>query len=217
MRIRRDGEETRQRILDAACAVFGQKGYRGATHVEICRRAGTNTAAINYHFGSKEELYRSAWRHAVSAADEMNPPDGGVSGDASPAERLRGNIYALVRFMSDSGQLGSLHHIRMMELSNPTGILDDDISERIASLRSYTRGILCDLLGPDATDRDVELCEVSIISQCHVAGVHRQGGPMKKFWRFVFEDVDSFVDHVWSFSMAGIDALRGEIESRERG
>ena len=48
---------TRRELLDAAAEVFGEAGYRNATVREICRRAGANIAAINYHFGDKEKLY----------------------------------------------------------------------------------------------------------------------------------------------------------------
>ncbi|MGQ9671001.1 MAG: TetR family transcriptional regulator, partial [Desulfosoma sp.] len=54
---RRDGLATRARLLDAACDVFAEKGYRGARLADICRRAGANIAAVNYHFGDKASLY----------------------------------------------------------------------------------------------------------------------------------------------------------------
>ena len=40
MRIRSDGEHTRARILEAACAVFGEKGYHKAT----CNYSGPPSA-----------------------------------------------------------------------------------------------------------------------------------------------------------------------------
>ena len=49
---------TRDRLLDAAEALFSEKGIRGASMREITGRASANLAAINYHFGSKEELLR---------------------------------------------------------------------------------------------------------------------------------------------------------------
>jgi len=63
-RPRKDAQETRQRLLEAAAEVFAQKGFWEATHAEICAKARANTAAVNYHFGSKENLYVEAWKHA---------------------------------------------------------------------------------------------------------------------------------------------------------
>jgi len=57
--------------------VFAEKGYREATVEDICSRAKSNIAAINYHFGSKEELYAQVWRRAFDEANEAYPPEGG--------------------------------------------------------------------------------------------------------------------------------------------
>src|SRR5260370_36481377 len=58
---RRQREETDQgtrgKLLEAAGHVFAEKGFDRATGKEICERAGTNTAAINYYFGGMEGLY----------------------------------------------------------------------------------------------------------------------------------------------------------------
>lgn len=52
-----DGKRTRQGILDAAQALFAEKGYSGANVNEIVARAGTTKPMIYYHFGSKEGLF----------------------------------------------------------------------------------------------------------------------------------------------------------------
>ncbi len=49
-----------KKLLSAACDVFVEMGFRDATVAEICRRAGANISAVNYHFGSKETLYQQA-------------------------------------------------------------------------------------------------------------------------------------------------------------
>ena len=51
-------EDTRKRILGAATGAFAELGYSGASVREICGRVGASPNAINYHFGSKAELYR---------------------------------------------------------------------------------------------------------------------------------------------------------------
>ncbi len=54
MRVRCDGQQTRERIIDAACNVFGERGFRDATHEMICEKAEANRAAINHHFGEEK-------------------------------------------------------------------------------------------------------------------------------------------------------------------
>jgi len=57
MTIRKDGTDTKERLLRAASKVFAQRGYREATIAEICHKAGSNVAAVNYHFGGKDAVY----------------------------------------------------------------------------------------------------------------------------------------------------------------
>ncbi len=76
--------DTCQRLLDAACAVFAEKGYHEATIAEICEKAGANIAAVNYHFGGKETLYVRAWKLAFERSLAAHPPDGGVPPEAPP-------------------------------------------------------------------------------------------------------------------------------------
>jgi TetR/AcrR family transcriptional regulator len=49
-------EQTRQRILNAAVAEFGAKGYSGARTAGIAARAGVNQQLISYYFGGKQGL-----------------------------------------------------------------------------------------------------------------------------------------------------------------
>lgn len=215
MRTRRDGEETRRRILETALGVFGEKGYHDATHADICRLAGVNTAAINYHFGSKDGLYRATWGHAIAQVDRRHPVDGGVAPDSPAAQRLQGTVTALLRRFTDK-RLGYLHSIRLMEHANPTGVLDEVVARRIRLFRAHLSGILRDLLGPDANDDDVQLCEMSVASQCHAVrcGRHAKRRRSPPPWRFTAADVDRLAEHITRFSLAGVEAVRREVRDR---
>lgn len=51
-------KDTKKMILEAATGAFAELGYTAASVREICGRVGASPNAINYHFGSKAELYR---------------------------------------------------------------------------------------------------------------------------------------------------------------
>jgi AcrR family transcriptional regulator len=53
----RKGEDTRNRILQAALHSFGESGFKGATTRQIALAAGVNLPAIKYYFGGKQGLY----------------------------------------------------------------------------------------------------------------------------------------------------------------
>ena len=49
--------ELREKIREAAMAVFAEKGFEGASINDIAKRAGCTKPMIFYYFGSKEELF----------------------------------------------------------------------------------------------------------------------------------------------------------------
>lgn len=74
--------EHRDRVLEAAAALFAEKGFGGTGMRELARRAGVALSMINYYFGSKqgvlEELlddqhdrYLTAVRSALESADTV--------------------------------------------------------------------------------------------------------------------------------------------------
>lgn len=48
--------DTRERILDVAERLFGERGFAATSLRDITTGAGVNVASVNYHFGSKEAL-----------------------------------------------------------------------------------------------------------------------------------------------------------------
>ncbi|MDL4841347.1 forespore capture DNA-binding protein RefZ [Aquibacillus rhizosphaerae] len=52
--------ETKQKVMDAACHLFYVKGYHGASVRDIAKKANVNVSLINYYFTSKQGLLESA-------------------------------------------------------------------------------------------------------------------------------------------------------------
>ena len=71
----RDAERTKARILDAATAEFGAKGFAAARVSEIAERAGVNKQLISYYFGGKEGLYTELTNRWQQASSEMSQSD----------------------------------------------------------------------------------------------------------------------------------------------
>ncbi|MFI6287799.1 TetR/AcrR family transcriptional regulator [Streptomyces sp. NPDC051018] len=57
--------DTRERILDAAIGLFGERGYAATSLRAVTEAADANIAAVNYHFGSKEGLLRAVIDRAI--------------------------------------------------------------------------------------------------------------------------------------------------------
>jgi len=61
--------DTKTRILDAAELLFMEHGFEATSLRAITAAAGVNLAAVNYHFGSKEELFQAVLTRRL---DPMN-------------------------------------------------------------------------------------------------------------------------------------------------
>lgn len=212
---REDTARTRKSLLEAACEIFAEKGYRDTTIAEISGRTGTNIAAVNYHFGNKATLYIEAWRCAFQKSIEAHPPDGGVSGDAPPEERLRAHVTATVQRFADKNN--KEYWFVQKEFSNPTGLLEEVMRKEIQPLQKRTEGLVRELLGPHVSDIQVQFCETSIISQCinpMVIGKKLEGKDTRKGGSREIKDIEAYADHVVKFSLAGIRAIRKNAESK---
>ena len=216
MKIQRKGAaETPKSLLAAASEVFADKGYRDATILEICELAGANVAAVNYHFGDKETLYREAWRHCFSESMKAHPPDGGVSDSAPSEERLRGQVAALLHRIADGNNKEFL--FVQKELANPTGLLDEVTQEELRPLHEKIETLVRELLGSRSSDMQVRFCTISIISQCinpMVAIKDRKGNRENKDFPPGVDDIEAYSNHIVKFSLAGIHAIRDEAEKK---
>ncbi|MBD5803027.1 HTH-type transcriptional repressor Bm3R1 [Azoarcus sp. Aa7] len=83
---RQSAPETRDRILDAAEALFVEHGFEATTMRMITSRAEANIAAVNYHFGSKDALIQEVFkrrltelnRRRLAALDRLEAEAGGT-------------------------------------------------------------------------------------------------------------------------------------------
>jgi AcrR family transcriptional regulator len=57
---RPSADVTRERIMTAALDLFSERSFEGATTREIAARAGVTQPLLNYHFRSKDDLWRAS-------------------------------------------------------------------------------------------------------------------------------------------------------------
>jgi AcrR family transcriptional regulator len=66
----RHPDETRERILDVAEELFANNGYNGTSLRDVARTAELQTAAIGYHYPSKEDLFDTVIRRRAAVMTE---------------------------------------------------------------------------------------------------------------------------------------------------
>jgi AcrR family transcriptional regulator len=202
--------------MESAGAVFADLGYHDATVEEICRRAETNIAAINYHFGSKDALYAEVWRRAFDEAMTAYPPEGGLGPDAAPQERLRGTIYSMLGKTVDPGRLGYAGQILLRELVSPTEAIEQVKHDALEPMHERMESLMRELLGPAATREQLLLCTMSVVHQCMAMGIRMFRGRIPPRLRLdvpTGQLIELLTDHIARFSLAGIEAVREEIET----
>jgi len=202
---REDGRETRNRLLEAACEVFAEKGYHAAKVADICRRAGANVAAVNYYFGDKAALYTEAWQETFKKFAGPKPPDSMIT---SPEEQLQIYIHSLIQNFTEQSDQGQFTRLYLMELANPTGLIHDIWHDLIEPRRQIVIEIIRKIMGTKATDETVLFCEMSIINQCRVLLTVRRSDLEYLLGQSLSPElIKRMADHITRFSLAGIKAV----------
>jgi AcrR family transcriptional regulator len=208
--------DTRQRLLEAACMVFAEKGYRDATIQEICDRAGANVAAVNYHFGDKERLYDLAWRYAYDLARDKYPIEVELSEEVGPEKRLEIVIRSLLGRIFDSGLAGCFPKFTLRESAEPTSALVKIVDEVMRPHGKYVGEIMNQLLGQSADNHHTHLCAMSVISQCLFFSFNRN---IRKLIinrdSLSSKEVDALADHIYRFVLAGIRDVRASNQEHQ--
>ncbi|MGA7778679.1 MAG: CerR family C-terminal domain-containing protein [Paraburkholderia sp.] len=87
------GDETRQRIIEAAIELFGEHGFEGASTRDIAALAGVNAPALQYYFENKEGVYRAC---VEALADDAMKTFGPAIEHAQQVLRENADTQALI-------------------------------------------------------------------------------------------------------------------------
>ncbi|HEX9793927.1 MAG TPA: TetR/AcrR family transcriptional regulator [Planctomycetota bacterium] len=122
-----EAPDTKTRILDAAESLFATRGVEASSLREITASAGVNLAAVNYHFGSKDDLVLAAFRRRIGPVnrerlERLDALEVAANGRAIALEELVEAFLApSMRFLSPDRRLharllGRVHHEAQDEL-----------------------------------------------------------------------------------------------------
>jgi AcrR family transcriptional regulator len=128
---------TRDDLLRAGAAVFGERGFDGATAELVAERAGTTKAMINYHFRSKQGLYEAillaTFTELASRLDAVR-----AAGGSAP-DQLRAFIDAFARAAAEHP---SFPPMMIREVLSGGAHLPEDAFLRIVGVLGVVRGIV---------------------------------------------------------------------------
>lgn len=140
---RASADPTRDRILAAALDLFSERSFDGATTRAIAERAGVTQPLLNYHFSSKDEL----WRAAVDGLfEELNRSQTersrGLRG-VDDATRARLMIREFIWFSARNPQL---HRIITQESKADSPRMDHLVEHHVRPLYEATTALLRELV-----------------------------------------------------------------------
>lgn len=201
---------TRERLLEAASALFAERGWHGTRVQDVCRAADANIAAVNYHFGGKEGLYRAVWDRALETA--VDADGAGLAALSADADRewLYKYVRACVQSVFDTGAAGVLRRLMTHEVSAPSPVSQDILANHIAPRYSELLARLRRTIGPDATDYQVGCCAFAInaLFSCLAMNVTARHALFRTDTPSPAE-AERFTREICAFLLGGIRALRG--------
>jgi len=199
---------TERRLLEAAAVVFADRGFEHATVREVCRRAGANVAAVNYHFQSKENLYLETIRAAMRlchGAETAEFVEFAARPGLSREERLLGLVRRFA--MNLLGEHPEWHtRLIFQEMSRPTHatdvIVEEFLSPRFRAMREAVAAFL-----PGASDETLALHVMSLTGQ---VVYHRIAAPvaLRLLERDAYDPafVARVADHIAGFTLAALSS-----------
>ena len=199
----------RERIMCEAEALFAERGFYAVTIREITKAARCNLAAVNYHFGSKENLYmevfRCFWKPRAKRVLARF--------ESVLAARMEVTLAGIVHAVAEAfiqGPLSDeerLRHAQLMarEMASPTEAFEMIVADVIGPFQRK----LVDLIRPFMA-RDMEREALLLHIQSIIAMVihfNFARNPVMRITGREYDDrfKDDLVKHVVQFSLSGLN------------
>ncbi len=160
------GERARTRLLGEASRIFSEKGFAKASTREICEAARLNPAAIHYHFGDKEGLYRAVLSAPIEGMAAQ------IAGFDAPALTLGQSLQHLLRgFVGEDGASvpGADDGMRLYlrEMIEPTPVFAAAAAQHIRPVHDAIARLLARYMGVSEPDEDVHRLVFALIAMAH--------------------------------------------------
>ena len=203
-------KEVRERLLGAAEMHFSERGYDATSIRDLTADADCNIAAVNYHFGGKENLYREVFKRRCTALRDVRLAsiEKGLSdenGKPSLEKLLREFANAFIEpLVQDSGGRRFLV-LAVREMLNPRLPQDILLSEVISPVTMSFQNALMKVC-PYLTKTKAHLCSQSVIGQLfQIVRMKAMFDALGQGYEGHF-DMAEAVDHVVEFSAVPIRA-----------
>jgi AcrR family transcriptional regulator len=132
---------TKDRILDAAEALFMEQGFEATSLRAITAAADVNLAAANYHFGSKEDLLRAVLTRRLDPMNQrrvalLGEMEQAVAPAAVPPDRILSALFIPALELARDPQRGGSNFLRLLgrAYADPAPFIRKLLSEQYAAM-----------------------------------------------------------------------------------
>lgn len=210
---RTDGDATRKDLVETAGRLFAQQGYYGTTSKAISESAGTNVAAVNYHFGSRDGLYLAVLNEVYQRILSIEFLTDLLATTRPPAEKLLHFFEQLVQRVVDVEQDGWPVQLWAREILAPSPLLAQCVAESVQPKFEVIAAIVCDLTGMRMADKRLPGLVLSTLAPCLVMLIADRTieSPLQPLFT---EQPKKLAERFWRFAMAGLTESRSGAKKR---
>lgn len=202
---RSDGEATKAHIIEAAGQLFAEHGYAATTAKEVCSLAGTNTAAINYHFGGRDGLYIALLEEAHKYFMPMDFLEETSKSALPPREKLARLVREFVLGMLDTDKWATRLWIR--EVLAPSPLFPELLRGTVRPKFEIMKSVVAAVLELPPENPKVQYCLFNTISPCLF--LLTAPAPGKELFSLPLAgDPDKFVKVLTEFILGGLEAVK---------
>ncbi len=210
---RTDGEVTYNRIREVAGELLASTGFAETTNKMIAAKAEVDLASINYHFGSRDGLYQAVLVEAHRRLVGIDALDRLAASDLPASGKLR----KLIEFLVDGAAAHQHWPLRVLgrELMSPSSHLQVLQDNEIAPKLAIVLAILSGITSIPTDDPALIRCLGSVAAPCVMLLVVGRS-PSLFANRIIDMPKQDLIDHLYSFSIAGLETIRQKYEEAHR-
>ena len=144
---RADRVRNRERVLEAAKAVFAVGGPAGSLEA-VARQAGVGVGTLYRHFPNRQALFEAVYRHEVEQLVELAEQ---LGTDLPPLEGLRRWMHANVEFVATKKGMSAALAIAVHASSDLSAYSMDRLGRALETLlrRAVKAGVIRDDIGTE--------------------------------------------------------------------
>lgn len=201
--LRTDGDETRAHIINIAGQLFATHGFKSVTSKMICSSAHVNTAAVNYHFGSREGLYRAVLLQTHQHLGNVSVLEKLAEASLPPQKKLELIIRTILDQLNHTDW-----HIRfyIREAIEANNIFIDVFLQQATPKTQILRQIFSQISGLPPDDPRLPASILSTIAPCIFALLANKRA-VESVWGVPLLNPDLLAQNISQFAWAGIQNL----------